>query len=188
VCTLSTTFAGDAGLTTIQGYRNDNTPESQSEPVEIQIARSEARAKYMELMDLVDETNKDLLHDRCRIKKWSWTTAHLIWLVSVGIIINARKAYQSANACGVVSVDKWILQAINALAKLDQPFEAAHRLMATREHKQKKSMCRVCYHLCGKREKQCRKMCQMCGFVCKDCDYSGRHKTFSQLHHRFWSI
>ena len=183
VCTLSTLFSDATHQVTVHGYTPDDTPEQQSQPSQLQIARTEARAKYMAFMDLVDETNKDILLGLARFKKFHWTTAHLVWLVTVAVIINARRIFQSASGTGAISVDDWIDQAVDALTHSDEPFAVAHAVLKVPDHRRRN--CRSCQkfdHI----ERQTRKYCKLCGPICKYCAKNNKHKNFADMNVKFW--
>ena len=75
---------------------------------EIEEDRPVVRAMYSKLMDLVDEADKEISLTLPAFKKHHWTTAHIIWLLTMLIHVNAKRIYQSSTGLMLGSVSgKW---------------------------------------------------------------------------------
>lgn len=171
VCTLSTHF-GDSEITEeVDQIVEDDTEEHQGYLKRKPQVRVEARARYAKLMDLVDKADAEIFTALSTHKKGHWTSAELIWILTMMLQVNARKLYESSNAT-YLSADEWLLLLIENLSNFND-----HHIQKAQKRK-RRAYCKPCYHLKKKRSRTVWE-CKAClGAVCKQCDSDGSHEKF----------
>lgn len=180
VCTISTVFSTKTSTVVVEQLQNDDSPECQQRWTEARQCRTESRAQYSSLMDLVDGADREILSVFMRNKKGHWTSAVLLWLVLVIVQVNSRRVFSSATGSDVSSTPLWTEQCLDALAERDIPWTVAHE--RKRIPPKKTPVCRACFHIPPKRRRQTLFACDICGPICKHCEKNGNHNAFFRDH------
>lgn len=134
-------------------------------------ARTEARAKYAKLMDLVDGVDREVLGVYPSFKKSCWTTSCLVWVTLIILQVNARRIYESGTGHFLGNAPNWTDTVMRTIAEVEWSLETHTRTRVGRTN------CRSCYHLKACR-RQTTQACRKCGGICQHCEKDDSHRQF----------
>ena len=162
--------------------------DTQNRLYEIKEDRPAVRAAYSNLMGFVDQADLEIALTLPSVKKFHWTTAHLMWLLTALVHVNAKRIYESSTGELSLTVREWQEMTAKALSTSSEPTKpAGHGLFKSS---------RYCYRNCkmclkrrvknkkGKMVSKCLKTawtCGICGPMCQSCEKRGDHEVYSRL-------
>lgn len=178
--TLSTVYSDTPSSTSVTALIPDVSTTDTDQHVfhEGEEMRPDVRNRYSELMDFVDNADSAILSSLTPHRKSNWSTNVAMWIVTMMLVVNAKRLYISASGKPEPSLPAWRKTVWRALA--DTPQDATHP-DSIRVRKGPKAKCKSCYSSRGGHETTTTWRCQSCGAICKSCQHDGTHLQHASL-------
>ena len=169
LCTMSTVFLDDPIAKELKILVEDGSEEAQSQFQKLTEIRPEIWNKYSEIMDFVDRADQYISGALSKNRKKHWSTAEKVWELTMLVIVNGKKIYESATGNANIRGPVWKKMVRRTLLGLLTKEKDSH-LISKKDpvKKQPKGRCRACFHLLGK-ESRTVWQCPVCGPICKHC-------------------
>lgn len=186
LCTLSTVYSDAPCEKELEILVEDDSEENQQQFQKLKEVRPEVRIKYAEIMDFVDRADQHINAALSRNRKKHWSTAQKLWEVTMLLVVNAKKIYESATGVADLSGPIWKKMVRRTLLGLPTDEKAPHPLSCkSNEIKNSKARCRACSTLFGK-DRRTVWRCSICGPICKYCECQNKdgktpHLEFYQM-------
>ena len=107
LCIMSTCFSDEKTEKEFEILVEDGSEENQSQYEEIKEIRPLVRAKYSEIMDFVDRADQHTMGALVPNRKKHWTTAEKIWEITMLLMVNTRKVFESASSTSDICGSIW---------------------------------------------------------------------------------
>ena len=179
LCTLSTVFGDEPTSRNIEALVNDaSVPDENGQMV---LATSEenrpkVRVAYQMTMMCVDNADQHVSYASPTHRKRHWSTAEVLWVLTMLVSVNAKKVYESATGNVGMNGRKWRDIVRNVLLN---PDDSPHPESKKLPPKTVKSLeCKSCRMRGVARPKRTRWRCAKCGPICDQCEALGTHREF----------
>ena len=146
--------------------------------------RPEVRNRYSDLMDFVDQADSEISQSLTQHRKSHWTTNVTMWILTMLIVVNARRLYLSATVASdrLIQQDsglaEWRVQVWRAMANAvtpnSVPFGDTHPQSALVPDEASRK-CKSCWSSKHKTQRMTKWQCPSCGHICPTCQEDGTH-------------
>lgn len=180
--TISSCFSDELVKKDLEILVDDGSEEKQKEIRNLTELRPVVRNEYSKIMDFVDKADQATMANLSRNRKKHWSTAEVLWEVTMLLTVNAKKLFESASGQIVERGKEWKDMLINSL--LDQLVGSKESHPSSEPNKKSRlSRCRSCCVLKKKRVRTTWK-CKICGPICKSCQRGGQGSN----HRAYWML
>lgn len=171
LCTLSNVFSDAPEQTQTECLLEDQEMEDQCRMVEIDETRPQVRQRYSAMMDFVDNADQHITSSLAPFRKHHWTSALVLWALTMTLCVNGKRLYQSATGDGDMTMPAFRDRVRRCLAGLPEGAKDPHPKANTpgADEYRSKGRCRACAHFLSVQSRTIR-MCEQCGPICKECD------------------
>ena len=186
LCTMSTAFSDTPIETELEILVEDDSEEKQSQFEKLKEVRPEVRNKYVEIMNFVDNADQYVSSALSPNRKRHWTTAEKLWEITILLVVNAKKLYESASGVSDIQGPTWQKMIRRMLLQLPTFEKDAHppSAKAVGDARPPKARCRSCAHA-GKDQRTVWR-CPVCGPICKHCQ--AKDKSERNIHTKFYLL
>jgi len=124
-------------------------------------------------MNYNDISNAATMEGMVKIRKRDWSSAVMMWLLSMVTGVNGKKVYESAIGCAFQN-DVWREMVRKSFASTEIPCECG---------KDHRGSCGACHELKKNVKKSSRTIwqCIHCGPICKKCQNDGSHERYRDM-------
>ena len=177
--TIGTVSSGELKEVTCEALLPDGSEEKQCTFQRISEKRPEIRTKYMEIMDAVDCADQHISAALIRNRKYHWSSAQQIWVITMLLVVNSKKTYESASGeeCDGPTWRKNIRKVLLGFDDIQREHPSSVRLKRA-----PKARCAIC-------SKKTTWRCPVCGPICKNCEkkrnqHQSPHLSYAQSPHK----
>ncbi len=171
ICTLSNVFSDTPMASEVEQLVNDETEEAQYILQVTDEIRPEVRNVYSKLMDFVDNADQYISSSLSPIRRHHWTSALIVWGLTMLLCVNGRKLFQSATGCGTLPMPEFREYVRRALVGLPPRTEQQHPSAQIPKGCVKPTgRCRSCLYFYDGKITRTVRYCELCGPICKRCD------------------
>jgi hypothetical protein len=176
---LSTTFGPSQSTSPVKVLKSDDTEEQQHVVCEEVHVRTEAHEQYSRLMGFVDDCDRQILAGLPNHKFFCWSTAHMMWVMVMMVLVNAKRVWMSAKELGQMSAEQWATSVWRAFRVRARHYDSAIHVVR-KDSLRRKRMCVLCFkYECNPNHRTVWE-CAICGPICRHCRASAeRHERYA---------
>lgn len=171
LCTLSTVFSDTPEVTRFECLVEDEQMADQCLLMEVDEQRPQVRQRYADMMGYVDNADQHITSSLAPFRKHHWTSALVLWAVTMLLCVNGKRLYQSATGNADIKMPEFRDRVRRCLAGLPDDANAPHppATAPDKDEPRSKARCRACTHFLMDESRTIRR-CELCGPICKRCD------------------
>lgn len=167
---MSTVFSETLCEKELEILVEDDSEEKQSEYQRLTELRPEVRIKYQDIMGCVDIADQYVMSALSPNRKKHWSTAEKLWELTMLLVVNAKKIYESATGTPDIPGPEWKKMVRRTLLGLPTKENTPHPVsLKSEDKKNQKSRCRACSVIFQK-DRRTVWRCSICGPICKFCE------------------